>query len=499
MGVVTMAGIEGSRQMRGAGHPVDDVAELNRLQAENAALRSRLSRRRDVRRWVSYAMVVISALLVLASTVAVWAYRTALDTDRFMATVEPVLDDPAFYSALSDRVSDEVLVALDLETRVTLRLNQLDDYVSGALVDAIEPSPQAQDLLDRFDRPTLAALAPPITSALEDRVAQLVDRFVTSEAFTTRLPTLVREAHEAGVALVRNDMAALPNVYTADGEVRLNLIPIIREVLSQVVEEIRDFLPDVELPDTISNRVDDGVQQLGDALQAQLPADFGQVTLMSQDALGGVQESVHRLDQLVWLLVLVTVASIGATIAIAPNRRRALVYLGIGIVIALLLGGIALRRLRAAVLAEAATPDGERAASLLLDQMLSSVRTIALIVGIVAVLGAALAYLAGRPAWVGRLTDRGSRLIAEQPGGSELDRWVAKHYELLRIAGIVVAIGIVFLTGIEIIPVLIVGGLVALFLWGIAVAHRRASVLEQPPAVVGQPVTGSADEGQPVT
>jgi hypothetical protein len=499
MGVVTMVGIEGSHQMRGAGHPVDDVAELNRLQAENAALRSRLSRRRDVRRWASHALVVISALLVLASTVAVWAYRTALDTDRFMATVEPVLDDPAFYSALSDRVSDEVLVALDLETRVALRLNQLDDYVSGALVDAIEPTPQAQDLLDRFDRPTLAALAPPITSALEDRVTQRVDQFITSEAFTTRFPTLVREAHEAGVALVRNDMAELPNVYTADGEVRLNLIPIIREVLSQVVDEIRDFLPDVELPDAISNRVDEGVQQLGDALQAQLPADFGQVTLMSQDALSGVQESVHRLNQLVWLLVLVTVASIGATIAISPNRRRTLVYLGIGIVIALLLGGIALRRLRAAVLAEAATPDGERAASLLLDQMLSSVRTIALIVGVVAVVGAAIAYLAGRPAWVGRLTERGSRLITEQPGGSELDRWVAKHYELLRIAGIVVAVGILFLTGIEIIPILIVGGLVALFLWGIAAANRRASVPEQPPAVEDQPVAGSADEDQPVT
>lgn len=90
---------------------------------------------------------------------------------------------------------------------------------------------------------------------------------------------------------------------------------------------------------------------------------------------------MHRLDHLVWVLVLGTVVAIGATIAVSPNRRRTLVYLGIGIVVALFLGAIALRRLRAAVLAEAATPDGERAVSLLLDEMLSSVHTIALIVG----------------------------------------------------------------------------------------------------------------------
>jgi hypothetical protein len=467
-----------------AGNRVETTAELARLQAENPVLRRRLSRRRDVRRWISHALVVISALLVLASAVAVWAHRTAFDTDRFMATVEPALDDPAFYSALSDRISEEALVALDLESRVTIRLNQLDAYISDALVDAIDIDPQAQDLLDRFDRPTLAALAPPITSALEDRVTQVAARLVTSETFATRFPELVREAHEASVALVRNDMAELPNVYTADGEVRLNLIPITADVLRQVVTEMWEFLPDVELPEAISGRADDGIRQLGDALQAPLPDEFGQVTLMSQEALSEVQTTVHRLDQLVWLLLLVTAASIGATIAISPSRRRTLIYLGSGVVTALILGTVALRRLRAAVLAETATPDGERAASVLLNELLGSVRTVVLVIGAVAVVGAVAAYFAGQPAWVGRLTTRGGQLIADQPGGSELDRWMAKHDELLRIAAAVVAVGIVFITGIELVPILTVGALLALFLWRIAVANRRIEQV-QPPRSLG--------------
>lgn len=465
-------------------HEADTIQELARLHAENARLRNRLQLRREIRRWLSYVLVVLSALLVIASTVAVWTYQTAFNTDRFMATVEPALSDPAFYAALSDRVSDEALAALDLETRVTNRLNQLDEYISGALVDAIEVDPQVRDLLARFDRPTLAALAPPITSALEDRVTQVADRLITSEQFTSRFPNLVRQAHEASVALVRGDMAELPNVYIADGEVRLNLIPIIRDVLRQVIDELREFLPDVELPDVISDRVAEGRQQLGDALQAQLPPEFGQVTLMSQDALGEVQQTVHRLDQFMWLLLLVTVGMIAATIAVSPTRRRTLVQLGVGVVIGFILGAVVIRRLQAEVLAQAATPDGERAAGTLLAATMSSLRNVVLLVGAIALVCALLAYLAGRPTWVGRLAERGSQLVAGSPMGSELDRWVARYYETLRIAAIVVAVGIIFVTGLNIVALLIVGGLLALFLWAIAAANRRVRTLAEPMADV---------------
>jgi hypothetical protein len=83
-------------------------------------------------------------------------------------------------------------------------------------------------LLSRFDRPSLAALAPPITNALEDLVEQITDRLVTSDQFIARFPNLIRQVRDG----------------------------------------------------------------------------FGQVTVMSEDALGEVQQSVHRLDQFVWVIVL---------------------------------------------------------------------------------------------------------------------------------------------------------------------------------------------------
>lgn len=449
--------------------------ELARLHAENAALRSRLRRRTSVRRWLSAVLVILSALLVVASTVAVWTYRTAFDTDRFMETVEPALDDPAFYSALGDRVSEQSLAALDLETRVTNRLTQLDEYISQVLVDAIDIDPQARELISRFDRPSLAALAPPITNALEERIDQVVHGFIGSEEFRSRFPNLVRQAHEASVALVRNDLAELPNVYLAEGEVRLNLIPIIREALSRVIDEIREFLPDVDLPEAISDRLQEGRQQLGDALQAQLPEDFGQVTLMSEEALGDVQQTVHRLDQFVWLLLLLTVVMIAITIAVSPTRRRTVVQLGVATVIGFFLGAVIIRRLQASILAEVRTPDGERAVRALLTETMGSLRAVVLLVGAVALVGAVVAYVAGKPAWIGRLSERTSQLLTSSPGGSELDRWVAANYDRLRIGGILVAVVAIFITGFEIIPVLIVGVLLALFLWGIWASNNRAT------------------------
>ncbi len=463
-----------------AHEPAEVTVEVARLQAENAALRSRLRRRTSVRRWLSNVLVILSALLVLASTVAVWTYRTVFDTDRFMATVEPALDDPAFYTALGDTVSEQTLSALDLETRVTNRLTQLDQYLSQTLVDAIDIDPQARELISRFDRPSLAALAPPITNALEQGVDRAVHAFISSEEFRSRFPNLVQQVHEASVALVRDDLAELPNVYTADGEVRLNLIPLIREALSRVIDDIRDFLPDVNLPDVVSNGLQAGRQQLGDALQARLPEDFGQVTLMSEDALGEVQQTVHRLDQAVWLLLLITVGMIVATIAVSPARRRTVVQLGVAIVIGFVLGAVIIRRLQASILAEIRTPDGEQAARALLNEAMGSLRALVLLVGAVALVSAIVAYVAGRPAWLGRLSRRTSELVASSPRGSELDLWVSARYDTLRIGGVVVAVLVIFITGFDIVPVLVVGALLALYLWAVWASNNRAAEAAPP-------------------
>jgi hypothetical protein len=478
----------------GPNEPVALPEELSRLREENDALRGRLSRRRTARTWLSNVLVVLTVVAMIASMVSIWARETLYDTDRFMQVVEPALDDPAFYAALSARVADESLEALDLETRVATVLGEADEYLSEVVVDAIDPDPQVLARVQALDRPTLSTLAPPIASALEDRVVVLIDRFITSEEFQSRLPDLVQQVHTGAVALIRGDEASLPNVYTESGQVRLDLVPVITEALQQVAGEIREFLPDVTLPAPVAGALEQGREelrtQLADALETELPEDFGQVTLMSEEALSEVQETARQADRLVWATAILALLLLGSAIAVAPDRRRTLVALGLGLAGGLVVTMLVVRRLESALLEQIVSTDGRHAVQQSFAELASSLRTVAVSVAVTGLVIGLIAYLAGRPRWVSDAQHRWAHLTATSDQGSELDRWVAARSDLLRLAGIAVALLVVFLIGLELLPVLVVGALLGLYLWGIAAARQRLDATR--PAVAADAGGGEA-------
>ena len=62
--------------------------------------------------WLSPALTVLTVLALVTAMLAVWVRTTVLETDRFMAIVEPALSDEAFPAALRDVVAEQVLVSL---------------------------------------------------------------------------------------------------------------------------------------------------------------------------------------------------------------------------------------------------------------------------------------------------------------------------------------------------------------------------------------------------
>jgi hypothetical protein len=465
----------------GGDSPTPDIrSEIDRLHAENEALKHRLDRRLSWRRWLALLMVVLTSVTVVAATVAVWAHRTVFDTDQFMETVEPALDEPAFYSALGARVSTQIIGALDVETKVTAALTEVDEYltqVTQELVDSLEISDTGRAILSRLERPSLVGLAGPVTDWVESRVELRTEQFITSDEFKSRFPDLVRRAHEATIALVRNELAELPNVYIEGGEVRLNLIPIIAEALRAVANEIREYLPDIDLPDVISNRVDEGREQLAAAIQERLPEDFGQVTLMSEDSLGEIQGAANRLDRFVWLLIGLAIVFGVLTIMISPTRRRTGLQLSIGVVLGFVVSAVILRRLQARILEEITTPDGDRAARALFGEVFGSLRAAIWIVALAALVVGVGAYLAGRPAWLRRASEGVRRMTAPESGGSPFDRWVAAHSDLLRVAGITIAVVVLFVTGLVLVPVIVIAALLALYLWAVSASTGRVAAV----------------------
>lgn len=445
------------------------------LVLEKESFREGLSSRARWRSRLTIVLVILTAISVVTTTLAVWLHETAFDTEQFMETVEPALDDPALYALLSDYVSEQALMALDIETRVATRLTRVDEYLSVVLLDAIEVGDRGQAILDRFDRPPLAALAVPIAEGVETRITNVVNSFITSPEFAARLTGLVERTHTATVALIREDTAELPNVYTEGGQVRLDLIPIITDVLRRIVAEIRDFLPDVTLPDILSNRVDESREQLAAAVGAQLPEDFGQVTLLSEQRLEQVQAGVRRLDRFVWLLALITIALAAASLSMSPTRRRTIIHLGLGVAAGLVVAIIAIRRLQDAILDEIGDPNGVETAGALLDEVVSSLRSWTLVVVLGAIAVALAAYLAGRPAWINRLKNEVSKMSVREGEDSRLGSWIADRHDALRIAGIVGALAVLWVVGVSPLSGVLISVGLGLYLWLIAAATRRSS------------------------
>lgn len=285
--------------------------------------------------WLSPALTVLTVLALLTAMLAVWVRTTVLDTDRFMGIVEPALSDEAFPAALSDVVAEQVLVALDLDTRVTATLDELDRFLVDSIRDALDldVDPAVRSRLSRRDRPTLTALAPGIATALEARVVEVVDAFVRSDVLATRYADLVRKGHFGAVALARGDEEAITNVSVDEEAVRLDLVPVIAAALQRVTGDLQELLPDIAIPEVVGGSVDDGRAQLEAALRTRLPDDFGQLAIMSRDDLDTLQATVRTVDRLVVAVVGLALALVLATLVTARDRRRALRHLGMGVVL----------------------------------------------------------------------------------------------------------------------------------------------------------------------
>lgn len=452
--------------------------EIDRLAAENARLGSRLRARAAIRTFVTGALVVVTSMMLVASTVAVWGNRTVFDTDRFMSVIDPALDEPAFYDSLARNISDQVIDVLDLETRVRDRLTQLDRFLAESLVEAIDARDSVVAALSLIDRPTLADLTPAIVDPLETRVRGGITDFITSEEFQQRLPMLVRRAHEATLALIDEDFAEFPNVYLADGEVRLNLIPIIVEALEPVLGTLTGILPDISLPAVVSAPVAEARQELAESLAVRLPDDFGQLTVMSDDALSSLQSAAQKINRATWLLVIVTAALLAVTVAVAARRRRTVIWLSIGVTVALAVAWWTVARIRNAVIDQIVQPDSRAAVRSLVRETTDSLRTYVVVVLV-------LSIAAGLAAFVGAHLDeiaRAVRWARAQAGDAptSVNTWVTAHYDALRAVGFAVAAVAVLVIGIEIVPVVVIGALLGLFLSALAALRLDPSVAATP-------------------
>jgi hypothetical protein len=85
------------------------------------------------------------------------------------------------------------------------------------------------------------------------------------------------------------------------------------------------------------------------------------------------------------------------------------------------------------------------------------------------------AYLAGRPRWLTAAYRGVRRVTTTRDGGRAWRVWVARHADAIWIATIVLAVLVLFFTGIDWVPVAVVGAVLALVRWQISAARRTVA------------------------
>jgi hypothetical protein len=186
--------------------------------------------------------------------------------------------------------------------------------------------------------------------------------------------------------------------------------------------------------------------ELADDLRAT--ADVALVTRAAGPVGGDLARTAERIRLLAWLLMALALVCAGGALALAADRRRIAVELGVATAVGGLVLVVALGLGRSAVIGGTHGTDARDATAAVWDAFLGDLRTAAwLLAGAGAVVAAAAASLI-RPFEVGALLRRGARAVTAEPSRPAL--------RVLR-AGALVAAGLTLLIAPEAVLALVTG------------------------------------------
>jgi hypothetical protein len=396
---------------------VEERAELERLRAEVATLRSQVQgggvkADRPVaaggrQRWrtvVATLCIVVACVLAPLSVMAIWTRNQVTNTDRYIATVSPLARDPAIQTAIADQITAQVFTYIDVQG-VT---NQALDVLTERGV-----RPRVADQLRGF--------AGPLASGIQSFVRTEVGKIVQSQAFADAWTQANRVAHQALVkALTGQGDGA---VTVTNDTVSVNLAPFIETVKARLVEG-------------------------GFGLAARIPEVNASFVLFQSDDITRAQNAFNLLNTLgIWLPIL-TLVLLVLGVYVAKDHRRALVGASLGVAIAMVVLALGLTVFRSVYLdAVPAAVLPHDAAAVLYDTIVRFLRLGLRTILVLALVVAAAGFLTGQSATAVRTRQGLGRAIASLQGGAEragfrtgpVGSWVYANKRALRIGAIALA------------------------------------------------------------
>jgi len=425
-------------------------AEVERLRAERHELEERVEtlearpvNRRRLRRIATPILVALSIIVFTITVPAAWGARTVLNTDRYVATVAPLADDPAVQASIATKLTDQVFSALN---------------VQGTLSDALGAL---------GERATV--LAGPLTIAVKGFVRDQVQRVVASEAFKTFWVEANRFVHTQVLAILRGDTETIT---TREGKVLLNLLPLVNLALGSIEAVASDLVGrDVTLPAISQSDVPSAaIARLEQALGIDLPDDYGQIVVYDSEELAALQQVLYTFERLLVLLLLLIPILVAASLLVSTRRRRTLIQLTVGAAVGLVI----VRRI--AIMSRNDLydkVDTQRFPSVrvLTDDLMESLFRYTAILLAVVLVTALVALITGPYPWAvtvrGWVRD-GARGVAGAFSGEPLPdtgrvRWIRAHRDGLMLGGALLAVALLLLFDLSLWGFLIAGIVIALY------------------------------------
>jgi hypothetical protein len=432
--------------------PIDQTPDPDAIAAENEELHHKLERyegekrvkRLNLRKILVGVLVVLTCLMITVTTVDTWAHRTLLNTNAWVDTVAPLGTNPQVTAALANYVTDQIVTTLDLQSRAESALEQA--------------APQA------------AFLAAPITNAIHGFVHDKLLLFFNSPAWENFWIEANRVAHEKVVDILRGREG--PGLTIENGEVTLNLLPVITAVLQQVQSVAQGLLGDrITLPQISgTEQVSTAITALSSALGRPLPPDFGQIVVFQSADLEAAQSAVKIFDTLTYALIAISLLLIAITMALSVNRRRTAVQLAVGAILGVLIARLIIKKVSTDVVNSIASQN-RGAAKAVLDDAFGSLRGFTRWLFVIALIVAVAAFLMGKREWLAAARAQAVRAYGAGKTVAASDRpiavWTRVHADVIRFVGPIVAVVLLFFVGLSWGAVIVLGALVVLYELGV--------------------------------
>jgi hypothetical protein len=404
------------------------------------------------RRRAVHVLAVLTCLGMFVSVVAVWSHRVLFNTDAWIETIGPIAEDPAITDAVAQTVTDEIF-----------KLIKPEDLMKEAL-------PERADFL-----------AAPMTSAMQKFVLDQTQNLLQTEQFQTFWIEANRRVHENVVKLLRGEPVLA--FEAQNGVVTLNIMPLISRTMKWIAEKAPRVFGNVTIPDiTMDTPPDQARAELSQAFGITVPPTFGVYTVFSSDQLAAAQQAVQLFDKLVFVIVGVTALLLIATIALSLNRRRTLIGLGVGTLLAMVTADAAMGAVEKLALGLIGRPTAREAARVTISQLvyqLSSLTRWLLWGSIVLIV---IAFLSGESRLARGIRLGVLRAFGRTPGDGEAEATrtalplISKNATLLQVAGALVAVLVIALTDVtawSLVITFVVLGLYELAVYVVASAHRN--------------------------